>query len=159
MADRNSPDYVRRFWAKVDKDGPVPLGRPDLGACWLWTAGTDGRGYGAVNPPTKKRGMVKAYRVSYEMVVGPIPPGLAIDHLCRVTLCVNPHHLEPVTAAENNRRGQGFAYWQRQKTHCPKGHPYDEENTYVLPSRPTARYCKACNNERGRVSRAAARRL
>lgn len=151
MAERNPSDYERRFWAKVNKSGP--------GGCWLWTAADDGRGYGAVNSPTRKRQMVKAYRVAYELVVGPVPLGLTLDHLCRVKLCVNPAHLEPVTTAENIRRGQGFAYWQRQKTHCPQGHQYDEENTYVLPSRPTARYCKACNNERGRAMRAERRAL
>jgi hypothetical protein len=80
-----------------------------------------------------------AHRLSYEHHVGPIPDGLQIDHTCRNRKCVNPEHLEPVTNAENTTR-QDHA--ERRKTHCPKGHPYDEANTYVDPS--GARRCRAC---------------
>jgi hypothetical protein len=81
-----------RFWSKVDRSGP----------CWLWTGGTSNAGYGHFHP-TKRQGK-GAHRVAYELVRGPIPEGLELDHLCRVVTCVNPDHLEPVTHAENMRR-------------------------------------------------------
>ena len=84
-----------RFWEKVDKAGQDE--------CWLWTANkTAPNGHGRFLGPG---GQVMAHRFAYELLVGPIPEGLVIDHLCRVRLCVNPAHLEPVTAEENIRRG------------------------------------------------------
>ena len=77
------------------------------------------------------------HRFAYTHFVGPIPEGLQIDHLCRNRKCWNPNHLEPVTQAENARRG----FWSL-KTHCNRGHAYDEENTYVNPS--GHRVCRAC---------------
>ncbi len=70
--------------------------------CWIWQGGTQGQGYGRMSV---NRRNVPAHRHYYEEKNGPIPPGLTIDHLCRVPSCVNPDHLEPVTLAENLRRG------------------------------------------------------
>jgi hypothetical protein len=91
-----------RFWAKVDKVGPVPEHRPDLGPCWLWTASLDGQGYGRFSDG-KRRG---AHVVAWEAECGPVPDGLELDHLCRVRRCVRVSHLEPVTGGENVRRGE-----------------------------------------------------
>lgn len=69
--------------------------------CWIWRGTPGANGYGRLsigNRPTY------AHRAAYELHVGPIPAGLTIDHLCRVRMCVNPDHLEPVTRAENTRR-------------------------------------------------------
>lgn len=74
----------------------------DVTGCWIWQKGKDGRGYGAAW--TGER-VIKAHRMMWERHRGPIPAGLDIDHLCRVKACVNPDHLEPVTRAENCRRG------------------------------------------------------
>jgi hypothetical protein len=72
--------------------------------CWLWTGTIANNGYGHIY---REGGpLMTAHRLSYEVHVGPIPDGLTIDHLCRVRHCVNPDHLEPVTVAENNRRGR-----------------------------------------------------
>lgn len=115
------------------------------GECWAWTGVTDRKGYARFRGPDYRR--VFVHRFAYEMAVGPIPDGLTIDHLCRNRSCCNPAHLEPVTMAENIRRGtQG--QFQRRKTHCPSGHPYDEENTYVPPS--GERQCRTCKREAGR---------
>jgi hypothetical protein len=90
-----------RFWSKVDKAGPVSDYRPDLGPCWIWKPGRPGK-YGLA----MWQGRVQpAHRIAYMDLVGPIPDGLHLDHLCRVTTCVNPAHLEPVTPGENVHRG------------------------------------------------------
>jgi hypothetical protein len=105
--------------------------------CWLWTAQHDRAGY-AQFYLTSLRRSVGAHRFAYELLVGPIPDGLVIDHLCRNPGCVNPGHLEPVTNAENIRRGLAG----RLKTHCPKGHPLDGSNVYLR--RNGTRYCRRC---------------
>lgn len=87
-----------------------------------------------------------AHRLVYESMVGPIPEGLVLDHLCRNRCCVNPDHLEPVTQRENVLRGQGVAAKNAAKTHCPRGHEYDDENTGFTGE--GHRYCRACNKAR-----------
>jgi hypothetical protein len=107
--------------------------------CWLWIGHISANGYA-------KLGSGYAHRVSYESHVGPIEGGLVIDHVCRTKSCVNPHHLELVTQAENVQRGVPF--WRRRpgpqalKTHCLKGHPFSGSNLYVKPN--GRRVCRAC---------------
>jgi hypothetical protein len=113
-----------RFWSRVDASGD----------CWIWLGfrSTKG-GYGEL---TIARRRVRAHRFAYEEVVGPIAPGLEIDHLCCNTACVNPDHLEPVTREENlRRRGQ-------RRTHCASGHEYTPENTIIRTD--SGRKCRVC---------------
>ena len=124
-----------RFWGKVDKTQD----------CWIWTAGTR-RGYGHFWSSGKD---ISAHRFSYELLVGKIPDGLQLDHLCRNRVCVNPDHLEPVTLQENLRRGNGnkkatkaAAQKRRMQTECKRNHPYNEENTYKRPD--GGRDCREC---------------
>lgn len=104
--------------------------------CWLYDGHLNAGGYG-------RSWHLLVHRASYEAHYGPIPPGLHVDHTCRVRSCYNPSHLEPVTQDENNKRA-GAAV-----THCPQGHEYSEENTYRSPK--GERRCMECNRIRGRV--------
>lgn len=74
--------------------------------CWIWNGAPASNGYGKFGFNGKT---VSAHRMSYEMFVGQIPPGLTIDHLCRVRLCVNPNHLEAVPHRVNILRSDGPA--------------------------------------------------
>lgn len=91
-----------RFWAQVDINGPVPDWRPDLGPCWLWTGFAIAKGYGLIHTPDRSTKLASTF--AYEDAGGFCPDGWDVDHLCRVPLCVNPHHLEAVTHEENMRR-------------------------------------------------------
>jgi hypothetical protein len=124
-----------RFWAKV----AVP---EDRAHCWLWTAHTNHDGYGRFGGPVPGR-LVYAHRFSYELHIGPTPDGLVLDHLCRTPACVNPAHLEPVTDAENIRRGRGIAARRAAQTHCVNGHPFDDANTIRRAG--GNRGCRACH--------------
>lgn len=102
LADR--PDLAGRLWSRVNREGPVPAYRPDLGPCWLWTGRPNPKGYGFISLGGRRGPKAYVHRLAYELLVGPIPAGLHIDHLCRVPACLRPTHLEPVTPAENNAR-------------------------------------------------------
>lgn len=148
-----TPSLVARFWAKVNKNGPAPQDRPDLGPCWLWTASVV-RGYGSIGSGGRRGKTLAAHRVSYEIHKGELPTGHAhhLDHLCRVPRCVNPDHLELVTAGENVRRGvMGQRVRERYEamTHCINGHEFTPENTYHRPGT-KLRCCRECNRQRTR---------
>jgi hypothetical protein len=132
-----------RFMDKVDKQGPTPIHRPGLGPCWQWTARLNEDGYGRFRLDSGTYG--GAHIAAYVLLVGPVPNGLELDHLCRNRACVNPAHLEPVTHRENMRRG---VFPNSLKTRCAQGHPFSDENTYMQGTR---RRCRICQ-------RAAARR-
>lgn len=131
--------------------------------CWLWQRHIDKKGYGKTGHAGKT---VMAHRLSYEVFVGPIPPGYDVDHTCHdpktcnLTLrcphrrCINPEHLEATTRAENIRRsGSGVInQHQSKKTHCPKGHPYTEPNIFWVQGHRQCRECK-------RLAKAAQRAL
>lgn len=142
MMRRTIPLAVR-FWAKVDK---TP-------GCWFWTGAKTRDGYGAINVDGRA---VRAHRLAYETVIGPIPEGLVIDHACRNRACVNPNHLEPVTARENLLRGEGLPAVRARQVECKNGHPFDEANTRVQQgSRAGTRRCRTCHREAKRRARQA----
>ena len=117
--------------------------------CWEWTAGKYPEGYGSfwLNGRTRQ-----AHRVLYELMIGSIPVGLHLDHLCRNRSCVRPAHLEPVTPRENLRRGpRAFGRFHLEKSHCPQGHPYDGPNLRITAD--GWRSCRACKKEYDRKRR------
>lgn len=133
-AKNTAKSWIPRFWAKVDK-------RPD--GCWMWTASVKEHGYGAFGI---RAGLIRnAHAIAYELMKGPVPKGLELDHLCRNRACVNPDHLEAVTHVVNVRRGDAIASNHRRalaRTQCAKGHPYIESNLYVNPQ--GRRKCRTC---------------
>jgi hypothetical protein len=132
-------DIDERFWAKAEPQDTI---FPENG-CMLWTAGRLLNGYGKFCPTHKKT--MLAHRWAYERRYGPVVLGL--DHLCRVRHCVNPDHLEPVTAKINTRRGNtGLNH--RSKTHCVRGHEFNSENTTIRSN--GARRCRLCQREHNR---------
>lgn len=159
MANRIRRSLEERFWAKVNKDGPLPDYAPHLGSCWLWTGAVTRNGYGQIGSGGKRGPVLYAHRVSYELVHGPLPDDRTrhIDHLCRVPRCVNPVHLEWVPVSVNVMRGVGPAAvraMQQAITHCPYDHEYTPENTRI--NRAGARECRACARARWHARKAAA---
>lgn len=135
-----------------DRDRVTLNVRVDDNGCWVWQLHIRNSGYGLVRLPRPAR-TVQAHRFSYETFVGPIPEGLALDHLCRNPPCVNPEHLEPVTQQENLLRSPlTFQGRNARKTECPSSHPYDDTNTRLSKGK---RYCRACDRDR-RAARALA---
>ena len=139
-------DPVVRFWSKVLKVND---------SCWLWTDSKATRGYGVFWYAGKQ---MPAHRFSYLLKHGAIPEGLELDHLCRNRACVNPDHLEPVTGKENILRGNSLPAINFRKTHCSKGHPYDEQNTY-RHNNGAYRRCRTCDIERRKRYRSTPHRL
>lgn len=117
--------------------------------CWLWIGGPARAPYGLAHHEGRT---ISAHRLSFIAFVGPIPDGHQIDHLCRNTRCVNPAHLEAVSAAENVRRERAR---RQPKTHCLRGHEFTPENTRVHTRKDggQTRYCRACVNLRSRQRR------
>lgn len=127
---------VAFFWANVDEGGEDD--------CWLWQRRLTSRGYGQMRGFD---GQVSSHRFAYELLVGPVPEGLQLDHLCRNRACCNPAHLEPVTVRENLLRGETINARNAGKTHCVHGHEYTPENTYLDGK---GRQCRTCRAERAK---------
>ncbi len=139
------------FWAKVDKNGPIPACRPDLGPCWPWLGQLDKDGYGVVANSRKKWPTQRAARLAYIVLVEDIASDLHPDHLCRYRPCINPSHLEPVTCKVNLHRSPlTAAHRLGTQTVCQRGHPFDVSNTYI--DKKGLRHCRECIRLNGRES-------
>lgn len=127
---------------------------PDSGcACLLWLGYKNPNGYGRIQVNDRSR---PVHRVAWELERGPIPEGMVLDHVrargCVHRNCVNVIHLEPVTIRENLLRGDTIPAARAAKTHCVRGHLFDEANTYRHHSRGERR-CRTCNRDRMRQQR------
>lgn len=143
---------IERLLEKIEID-PIT-------GCWLFIGRRTRWGYGSIWVDGTRR-MVQAHIVSYELFVGPVPEGMVLDHVvergCRHRHCANPAHLEPVTNAENVRRGDAGVN-NAIKTACPRGHDYDAANTRVTAA--GRRVCRECEKARDRErSRSRRRRV
>lgn len=121
--------------------------------CWEWTGSDNGNGYGRMIMGSRKLGTRRemyAHAIAYELLVGRVPDGMVIDHLCRNRLCVNPAHLEVVTNEENIRRGEWAPLTLAQRDKCSHGHPFSAENTAY--SSDGARVCRTCYRHSQRLS-------
>lgn len=135
---------AERFWRLVDRLGPDE--------CWIWRGGKNAFGHGTVWDGSQT---AAAHRVAWELLVGPIPPSLHLDHFrmnpgprnapCS-RACVNPAHLEPVAGRVNVLCGNGPSARGARQTACIHGHPFDEENT--RRNCRGERVCRACDNAR-----------
>lgn len=128
--------------------------------CWKWVKGLSSSGYGRFSVDGRS---IPAHKFGYEWFVGPVPKGLQLDHTCHDPdlcaggvdcphrKCVNPWHLEPVTCAENIRRGntgKARVAAQRGITHCPQNHLYAGDNLYL--DKNGHRFCRECMKAAGK---------
>ena len=153
--ERGNPEA--NFWAKVD--------RRSHAECWPWTGSIGPDGYGRFVAGGERL----AHRFAYALFFGPVLGGSDVDHMCHNVdttcvgghtclhrRCVNPSHLRAIPERANRRlarpglRGKHLAEHQRAKTSCPRGHVYDEANTYV--DKRGSRNCRACAREKARAA-------
>jgi hypothetical protein len=122
------------FWGQVEKTA----------LCWEWLGPVNTKGYGR----WRKKNV---HRVAYEQIVGAIPLGLVLDHICRNRKCVRPEHLRAVTNKENVIAGIGPTAINARKTHCYRGHPFNDDNTAHYGSERRCIICIGLQKRRGRA--------
>ena len=131
--------FTERFWDKVDTSGD----------CWMWTGFKNGQGYGRIYVPGTRNSMMPAHRASFLIHYGPFSRLDLVCHRCDNPSCVRPDHLFLGSTRDNaqDMSSKGRARGQ-DVTHCPQGHEYTPENTYVYEKPGRRRYCRACMRSR-----------
>ena len=145
---RHGDPTVRRFVRGDDAARFLSHVVVDPGGCHLWSGARDKDGYGKFRfGVSQGQRMGRAHVYAWEQVNGRVPAGKVLDHfVCDTTSCVNAAHVRPVSNRENILRGRGLAAINLAKTACPRGHPYNAENTLRTPD--DRRYCLACQRLR-----------
>ncbi|MDF2899680.1 MAG: hypothetical protein K0Q46_6466 [Rhodococcus erythropolis] len=126
-----TPAQIERFWQKVQPTG----------FCWEWIATRNDQGYGRTRVGEKWK---LAHRAAYELLIGPIPEGMHLDHLCRNPSCVNPDHLEPVSARENMLRGFSPLALNLRTSVCQRGHSMEDAYVTRRVDGTPLRRCRQC---------------
>lgn len=135
---RRTTPLIDRVRARLE---PAPCPVPGLeGDCQVWT-GCTRNGYGVISRGRKGEGRIDTHRAAWENEHGPVPDGLTLDHLCRVRLCANPAHLEPVTRGENVLRGEHPNVVAFRAGTCTKGHKVVGANVAIRDGRKRCRRC------------------
>lgn len=127
----------------------------DANGCWIWTGSKGRQGYGRTTHGDGSTKYTGTHRLTYMRIVGAVPEGLELDHLCRVRSCCNPEHLEPVTHRENMLRGETVFAFNAKKTHCRHGHELSGDN--LMPTTRNERACRTCVTSRRKARYAASR--
>lgn len=146
----NRTAIANRFWVHASAHSII--------GCWIWK----GKARGDYGRFTYKRRQAASHRISWILIHGLIPPwdpsvgSLCVRHECDTPMCINPLHLRLGTNLENmtdkktRGRARNFGLTtliphQSMKSHCPQGHSYTTENTYLLGNK---RSCRTCRRER-----------
>ena len=133
-------DRLDQFEREVGKD-----------ACWLWPGGVGKNGYPTVGHWAITGKDTTGHRRAYETLIGPVPVGVTLDHLCNTRRCINPWHLQFTTRGANVLRGDGPSARAARQTHCPFGHPYSGDNLLISRYRrnggwQVGRRCRICRD-------------
>ena len=142
MATLNDERLPPRFWNKIGV----------IDGCWIWFGAADQYAH------FQWEGKVcNAHRIAYLVLVGPIDDGLELDHFfCDIKLCVNPDHMRPATPKQNSERAPSF---NRNKTHCKRGHPFDAVIHHMGKDGSVVRVQRSCTACRHGVNRVPTARL
>lgn len=132
--NRRRTPLEARLWPRINKTA----------SCWLWTGSVARSGYAGISLGGRQGPKQPVHRVVYELLKGPIPDGLHLDHLCRVRHCCNPDHLEPVTPAENLRRGEHPHFVASREGRCIRGHAMTPDNAGRKGQK---HYCRQCQRD------------
>lgn len=136
-----SQEKAAEFW------GNISHRLEKVGDCLVWQGAKNGVGYGHIGrSEAGEATYYNVHKVAYVALVGPIQPGMVIDHLCRNRACAKVAHLELVPMRENSLRGDHPNYRTHLTGKCKRGHEIAGAN--ALFRKDGRKRCKACARRR-----------